>query len=136
MVFEMAFRALKRSETFEERAPGLKCQMAFEQSTSSLLFPKPTRHAYHPTPQHQTLLMYEFDSYLLGEGVRFLFNYRPGARFSKSRKVYGPEKPTLKVRCLKTRKILIFETLHKCKLCLNAQLVDIKSSVHKRLHGF
>ena len=37
-----------------------------------------------------------------------------------------------KVRSRKTKKILRFETLHKCKLCLNAKPVDIKSSVHKR----
>ena len=55
----------------------------------------------------------------------------PGAR-----KVFGPEKPTFKVRRRKTRKILRFETLHKCKLCLNAKPVDIKSYVHKRLRGF
>ena len=54
----------------------------------------------------------------------------------EARKVFGPEKPTFKVRRRKTRKNLRFETLHKCKLCLNAKPVDIKSSVHKSLRGF
>ena len=36
----------------------------------------------------------------------------------------------------KTIKILRFKMLHKCKLSLHAKLVDIKSSVHQRLHGF
>ena len=54
----------------------------------------------------------------------------------KPRKVFGPEKPSSKVRSWRTKKNLRFETLHKCKLCLNAKPVDIKSSVHQKLHGF
>ena len=54
----------------------------------------------------------------------------------KPRKVFVPEKPTLKVRSWKTKNILRFETLHKFNLYLNAKPDDIKSSVHKRLHGF
>ena len=31
---------------------------------------------------------------------------------------------------------LSLETLYKCKICLNAKPVEIKSSVHQALHGF
>ena len=37
---------------------------------------------------------------------------------------------------IKYKNILTFETLRKCKLCLNAKPVEIKSSVHQALHGF
>ena len=56
----------------------------------------------------------------------------PGVRFfNSSGKFYGPEKLTLKSVAEKPKKILRFETLHKSKLCLNANPVDIKSSVYK-----
>ena len=53
-----------------------------------------------------------------------------------SRKVFGPEEPTLKSPWLKNKKVLRFEMLRKCKLCLNAKPVKIESSAHQALHDF
>ena len=59
-----------------------------------------------------------------------------GARFSKAPERFQARKANFKSPWVKNRKILRFETLHKCKLCLNVKPVEIKSSAHQALHGF
>ena len=51
-------------------------------------------------------------------------------------KSFRVRKANFKSPLLKKKKILSFETLHKCKLYLNAKPVEIKSSVNQALHGF
>ena len=61
---------------------------------------------------------------------------RPGDRFSKVLESFRARKANIKSPQLKNKKILSFETLHKCKLYLNGKLVEINSSVNQALHGF
>ena len=65
-----------------------------------------------------------------------LEKWTSGARFSKAPESFRARKVNFKSPKLKNQKILRFETLHKCKVCLNVKPVDIKSSVHQRLRGF
>ena len=48
---------------------------------------------------------------------------------------FQTQKANFKSLQLTNKKGLLLETLHKCKLCLNAKPVEIKSSVHQALHG-
>ena len=57
---------------------------------------------------------------------------RPGARFSKTPRLFRARKSNSKSLLLKSKRIL---TLHNCKLCLNEKPVEIKSSLHRALHG-